>query len=1105
MEDLSTIIQENKRKAEDEAMWGKPANDIITGIQKNDGIKSERALWEMIQNARDVSIDSGAEIEFIRNEEELVFRHNGLPFDNKSLAALNLQTSSKVRNDIIQIGQYGTGFLTTHKFGLKFYLTGSIKVHEDVTRGYFYDFKDFCIDRSPDDKSLMIYNLKKQQEKIKQMGCDITTLKKAPSQYTEFHYRHEFSVESQRIQEAFSTSPKLAPYVIALNKRINSITFTDNISGSAVSFCRKSFSEVKKTDDYVVLCVETLRKVSGDVDKCFKVFLLESIKKRAEKTGDSLITVILPLKEQDNKLTAFKFDEKIPMLFLYLPLIGSEKWGFNFILHSPSFTCETENRSSLRFVGNGQNNDKQAAMNKEIATLANGLIMKYLDDNLSNIEDVKHLSYVAFDYTNQNPELADYYKSLQEIWVKKLQNLKICKIEDGTLALPKDMYVLDEELRNEANDNKDFLNAIYEIFKSKFNTNRIPCKENLLFWSNVISKWYPTEPSGAHFFVTSDEIAQHINSKAATPEVIGYTNILEFDKFLVKTNHADYFDKYALIATEQGPLKKKTELLKPSSFNDTMRTVMSILAPDDVCRFVKTDFSELMKYTEYCNTDLKETLSNRISSLQEDQFSINNQMKSSILAGNPIFTSDQNKWKEAQLSTQNISAMLEFSSMIIDETGGSFWSRLLISLKEFYNFEDIINDSINKDIFDARSTLRTLINNALFAFSLMTAEEQLSKKEWLKSILAKIYEYEDVKSTLYNYQVYPDQEGIFKYSKQLKKEKGIPKRLKEIFDVIVRQVNSDNMSKSIRHDLVDNDYADFFIESTEMEGQTIANELFIKVKTDIEYPKISDYKYRNLVIEIIQNLTDENWKQLFPSFEHDKATMMMSIIENEEKKESIFRIMKVEDQAKLKTIAELAENEDFERIITLGKMALQAERESRSDFDYKMKLGKYVEDYLQKELQEKLEPKSINVDVNNQQGGQDLIVKCKDEPVYYIEIKSRWTTSDSIMMSALQMERSVEEASRYALCSVSMIDFDKTFVEKHEYPPFEEVLSRIKVVEHIGNYNKEIIGSVREGDLDKVHIGGDYKSVVPQKLINMVGVDFNSLLNIIVNTIQNSI
>ena len=39
-------------------------------------------------------------------------------------------TSSKVRDDIIQVGQYGTGFLTTHKFGLKFELSGALYIKE---------------------------------------------------------------------------------------------------------------------------------------------------------------------------------------------------------------------------------------------------------------------------------------------------------------------------------------------------------------------------------------------------------------------------------------------------------------------------------------------------------------------------------------------------------------------------------------------------------------------------------------------------------------------------------------------------------------------------------------------------------------------------------------------------------------------------------------------------------------------------------------------------------------------------------------------------------------------------------------------------------------
>ena len=57
-------------------------------------------------------------------------------------------------------------------------------------------------------------------------------------------------------------------------------------------------------------------------------------------------------------------------------------------------------------------------------------------------------------------------------------------------------------------------------------------------------------------------------------------------------------------------------------------------------------------------------------------------------------------------------------------------------------------------------------------------------------------------------------------------------------------------------------------------------------------------------------------------------------------------------------------------------------------------------------------------------------------------------------------------------------------VKEHIYPDsMEEFVGRIGVVNNIGELNEEIIPTRRNPDKE-VHIGGDYKAVVPQNLIS---------------------
>ena len=73
-------------------------NKKLTALQikKVDEKSGERALWELVQNARDMSSEARIKIELTENS--IIFSHHGEPFDYTSFRALVKQDSSKDRN-----------------------------------------------------------------------------------------------------------------------------------------------------------------------------------------------------------------------------------------------------------------------------------------------------------------------------------------------------------------------------------------------------------------------------------------------------------------------------------------------------------------------------------------------------------------------------------------------------------------------------------------------------------------------------------------------------------------------------------------------------------------------------------------------------------------------------------------------------------------------------------------------------------------------------------------------------------------------------------------------------------------------------------------------
>ena len=140
-----TFNREDARKrAEDEARRAdmkQHADKLIQGFEKLEENHAKRAIWELFQNAIDLS--ENCEIIITITENALEFKHNGKSFTTKTLSSLIKQVSSKNSgNNNDEVGQYGTGFITTHSFGKRILLSGSLKEGD-----YFIHFCNFEIDR----------------------------------------------------------------------------------------------------------------------------------------------------------------------------------------------------------------------------------------------------------------------------------------------------------------------------------------------------------------------------------------------------------------------------------------------------------------------------------------------------------------------------------------------------------------------------------------------------------------------------------------------------------------------------------------------------------------------------------------------------------------------------------------------------------------------------------------------------------------------------------------------------------------------------------------------------------------------------------------------
>ena len=312
-------------------------------------------------------------------------------------------------------------------------LTAPLKTTEKLER--YYKIHDFDIDRHWTEKADMRAAIENQWLETQKWGKNLNETTEEPYPYTVFRYEHETERAKQNAAEAFKDAPCMVPYVLLLNPQIESIEFIDETEGCHVVYempqCQPE--KVEELTDGVVYRNIVTKSSSIDGEKQLWMYYIESKEKNDKAPEIPKITVVLPVKEKEGKLHVFQFQHELPQIYIYLPLLGTEQWGFNYLLHSSMFTCDRDSRDSLRLVGNGQNNDYQAEDNRKLIDLANKLIWQYVQKNIGKLADAKYLVLVNFKTQQSDEELAEYYRGLQKLWRERYESLEIVSTGEESL------------------------------------------------------------------------------------------------------------------------------------------------------------------------------------------------------------------------------------------------------------------------------------------------------------------------------------------------------------------------------------------------------------------------------------------------------------------------------------------------------------------------------------------------------------------------------------------------------------------------------------------------------------------------------------------------
>ena len=295
-----------------------------------------RWIWELLQNARDVADGDASLVASVEVcNGELTFRHNGRGFEPDEITHLVYYGSTKLELDD-PIGQFGSGFLTTHL------LSPTIEVAGKLTDGRTFAFR---LDRSGDSVADLQRCMDNSFEAFKSslvpaaVGAD-------PGVATTFRYAIDERA-SKAVHEGVRALALAGPYVTAFNNVFKSIRFLTPESGCILELRRR-----RVLTDHIEEVEVDVSAHDGE-DPARRSYVV------AELDG---VAVAVPFEQRGEELTLVS-PTTVPKLALGFPLIGTEDFSFPAVVHSLRFS-PTEERDGV-FLGQSDdqaNQENQAVL-----------------------------------------------------------------------------------------------------------------------------------------------------------------------------------------------------------------------------------------------------------------------------------------------------------------------------------------------------------------------------------------------------------------------------------------------------------------------------------------------------------------------------------------------------------------------------------------------------------------------------------------------------------------------------------------------------------------------------------------------------------------------
>ena len=1040
------------------------AQKLLQGFAKLDEPAAWKAPWELMQNACDLTAQCCVTVDF--QNDGLAFSHNGEPFSPKTLGSLIIQKSGEKRlgqelareEDRLPVGQYGTGFMTTHSYGRVIRLDATLLGGAGPIA-----LTNFLLDRSTEaqDEAGKLAELTSKllaQEKEMYRLLRETEPLPAPGTITTYRYQPVSDAERRKIGIALASLRLYLPYVLALSNKLHQVVLVE-ANGSRAEYVKHP--EVARAGYWQV-------PVSAGGNK-LPISCLRS--------ADGEVVVVLPLTEGE---VAVEPPTDLARLFLYFPLIGTQGWGCNFLIHAKHFT-PLELRNGLELAIEVEDASQKTKRNQELLLAASEMVFDFLEEAVERIGQPIHLARIAFGpWPTDDGEVEQYFPSkLQQLWVERFRELPLVDTPGGRRKVASCWFLAPELLQDPV-----ARLAIHAVAAQLWEQ-QLPSEELAAPWATVLEEWQDRSVQWITAKRLAEKLAAHGSWEGLESDALRQTYA-----YLLEQGQAQLFEDYALLPVTNGKFRLRKDLKRPHNLTAGYWTALRGIVPEVEAGFIASAFAGLGVTPEkYGRKELGSDVTEKTKTLRGEGNLPQEQVAAEIAEA---------ATQREVLLTGLLALNCIFPSLVSPSAAPSTRRKLLPLLIQFYNrplLEEIV-PKIEDDHYDLDDTPFTTLLKVFLAE--VTLKYSLDKTwaagalPWLLECLAVLVSTKQVRDVVRDAAVFPNQlNNLCKPIGMLIEQDFAPAGGDAEQDAMrLKSIYASVMNTDIRAQLIHTDfkralnYPEFKPET--QTGVDLAGKIEQRLR-EHSLEEIVNHPKKKEIIEIIKLFADypnTEWDDLFQTIYEKRASIMLAKLQSPQVKDDLFSIISLEDEGKIAMLGNLVRNKDFEIIIALGQQAVADAARRDADFEFKKEIGVMIEDLIRQRIQ--AEVAGLPVQVEEQQGGQDIVVKLNGQVVYYLEVKSRWQADYITKLSHKQAERAAENPDCYTLCCVDLTTYFPTGeAQRHVITAVEQIEGLIRFLPDIGRRVNELTAAVRvaEKQPDVVKLAEKYGVLVPPGVV----------------------